>query len=249
VLEFGASEVVVDDRPVQPRLAKGHTLLALLATKPGAETARRSVIEQLFESDTDKSTVAYLRLAVRSARDALPDGVDLTLDREAVRFAPAAALTSESVRFETLIGGAAGLVGEERLRALLSALDLYGKGPYLGRESSPWAHERRRDLDDLAEDSLLDASGAAFELAEYAEAETLVREAITRNRFRESAWRLLMRIAAATRRPRHSAGGISGVRERRRRIGRAAGRGYHCPGVRAPSLSLPWSGGTQIALH
>jgi DNA-binding SARP family transcriptional activator len=59
--------------------------------------------------------------------------------------------------------------------------------------------ERRRHVTELAEDALIEASDTAYELAEYIEAERLVREALSLNRFRESAWRQLMRTAAATR--------------------------------------------------
>jgi DNA-binding SARP family transcriptional activator len=198
VVEFGAAELIVDGQPTRPRLTKGHTLLALLATKPGCETLRRGAVEELFESGTDASTVAYLRLAVRSARDTLPDGIDLTLDRQVVRCTPPSALSSESVRFETMLASARSLTGADRLEAFSGALALHGRGPYLEREASPWAQERRRQLDDLAEDALIQASETAYELGEYAEAERLVRQCLGLNRYRESAWRLLMRIAAAT---------------------------------------------------
>jgi DNA-binding SARP family transcriptional activator len=198
VLEFGATELIVEGCPIRPRLTKAHTLLALLATKDRHETTRQAAIQDLFDSGTDQSTVSYLRLAVRSARETLPHGVELTLDRQVIRCTPAESLTSESARFETSLANARSHAGADRLGALLSALDLHRRGPYLERDSSPWAHARRRDLDDLAEEALIDASATAYDLAEYGEAERLVREGLTRNRFRESAWRLLMRIAAAT---------------------------------------------------
>jgi DNA-binding SARP family transcriptional activator len=199
VREFGSAELMVDSGAVQPRLTKAHTLLALLATKAGCETPRQAAIRELFESGTEQSTVAYLRLAVRSAREALPAGVELTLDRRMLRCVPPGCLTSESVRFETLAATARTLGGGERLQAFQQALALDRRGPYLERESSPWVLDRRRDLEDLAEDVLVEASETAYQLGEYAEAERLVREGLARNRFREPAWCLLMRVAAATR--------------------------------------------------
>jgi DNA-binding SARP family transcriptional activator len=199
VREFGSAELVINGGAVHPRLTKAHTLLALLATKPGCETQRQAAIRELFESGTDQSTVAYLRLAVRSAREALPAGVELTLDRRMLRCVPPECLTSESVRFESLVASARSLSGRDRLQAFHRALELDRGGPYLERESSPWVLERRRDLEDLAEDALVEASETAYQLGEYAEAERLVREGLAHNRFRESAWCLLMRIAAATR--------------------------------------------------
>jgi DNA-binding SARP family transcriptional activator len=199
VREFGSAELVIDGRSLHPRLTKAHTLLALLATKAGCETPRQVAIRDLFESGTDQSTVAYLRLAVRSARETLPPEVELTLDRQVLRCVPPQCLTSESVRFETLVATARRLDGAERLQAFERALELEHRGPYLERESSPWVLERRRDLEDLAEAALVEGSETAYQLGEYAEAERLVRDGLTRNRFRESAWCLLMRIAAATR--------------------------------------------------
>ena len=198
VREFGSADLVIDGGAVHPRLTKAHTLLALLATKTGRETPRQAAIRELFESGTDQSTVAYLRLAVRSAREVLPAGIELTLDRRVLRCVPPQCLTSESVRFKTLIATARTLAGAERLQAFQRALELEHAGPYLERESSPWVLERRRDLEDLAEDALVEASETAYELGEYAEAERLVRAGLAHNRFRESAWCLLMRIAAAT---------------------------------------------------
>jgi len=198
VIEFGAAELIIDGHATRPRLTKGHTLLALLATEPGCEIPRRRAVEELFDSGTDASTVAYLRLAVRSVRETLPDGIEIILDRQLVRCNPADALVSESVRFETMLANARGLTGTGRLEAFSGALALHGRGPYLDRETSPWAQERRRRLDDLAEEALIQASETAYELGAYSEAERLVRECLGLNRFRESAWRLLMRIAAAT---------------------------------------------------
>ncbi|HEY2657006.1 MAG TPA: AAA family ATPase [Solirubrobacteraceae bacterium] len=199
VREFGSTELVVDSCTMHPRLSKAHTLLALLATRAEREAPRKATICELFDSGNEQSMVSYLRLAVRSARETLPPGVELTLDRQVLRCTPRDCLSSESVRFETLVENARRVAGEQRLRTFLSALELQRTGPYLERETCPWALERRRDLEDLAEEALVQASETAYELAEYAEAERLVRDGLARNRFREPAWRLLMRIAAATR--------------------------------------------------
>jgi two-component SAPR family response regulator len=198
VREFGTAELIVDGGATRPRLKKAHTLLALLAARPGCETTRQRVIADLFETGTESSTVSYLRLAVRSARETLPAAVQLTLDRHTIRYAPADALISESVRFETLLDHARRLTGGDRLDAFSTALALYGNGPYLERDATPWARQRRRRVDELAEEALIEASETAYELAEYEEAERLVRSGLAINRFRESAWRQLMRTAAAT---------------------------------------------------
>jgi two-component SAPR family response regulator len=116
-----------------------------------------------------------------------------------IRCAPPDSLISESVRFEALLAGADRLTGADRLQALSTALALHDKGPYLERDAAPWAQGRRRHVDDLAEEALIEASDTAYELAEYEEAERLARAGLSVNRFRESAWRQLMRAAAATR--------------------------------------------------
>jgi two-component SAPR family response regulator len=201
VIEFGEVGLLIDGRVTRPRLTKAHTLLALLAAQDDRETTRRSAIAELFESGSESSTVSYLRLAVRSAREALPAGIELALDRQVLRCAPPDSLISESVRFETLLAGAHRLTGTNRLQALSTALALHDKGPYLERDAAPWAQARRRHVDELAEEALIEASDTAYELAEYEEAERLARVELSVNRFRESAWRQLMRAAAATRDP------------------------------------------------
>ena len=91
------------------------------------------------------------------------------------------------------------LTGADRLQTLSTGLALHGTGPYLEREAAPWVQARRRHLDELAEEALIEASDTAYELGEYEEAERLARAELAVNRFRESGWRQLMRAAAATR--------------------------------------------------
>jgi ATP/maltotriose-dependent transcriptional regulator MalT/DNA-binding SARP family transcriptional activator len=199
VIEFGEAGLLVDGRVTRPRLTKAHTLLALLAAQAGRETTRRSAIAELFESGSESSTVSYLRLAVKSARETLPADIELALDRHVIRCAPPESLSSESVRFETLLAYAHRLTAADRLQTLSTGLALHAKGPYLERETAPWVHARRRHLDELAEEALIEASDTAYELGEYEEAERLARAELAVNRFRESGWRQLMRAAAATR--------------------------------------------------
>jgi hypothetical protein len=170
VIEFGGTELLVEGAAVRPKLTKGHTLLALLAACTETEAPRKTAIGALFESGSDASTMFYLRLAVRAARETLPDGAELTLDRQMIRFSPSDALTGESVRFQSLVAAAQRLAGAERLGTRSTAPDLYRRGSYLGTEASPWVGERRRELEDQAEEALFDTAGTAHELAEYDEA-------------------------------------------------------------------------------
>jgi DNA-binding SARP family transcriptional activator len=198
VLEFGEPQLVVQGVGVRPKLSKAMSLLAILAAEPDRRVSRVRAIRDLFESGSDESTVAYLRLAVRSARDALGQEAQIVLDREQVCCQPAGALASESARFEALIAGADRLAGHHRLAALREALAIFGRGKYLDGDGTPWATDRRRELEELAERASFEASTTAYELGEYREAERLVRAGLERNPFRESGWRLLMRLSGAT---------------------------------------------------
>jgi DNA-binding SARP family transcriptional activator len=198
VVEFGEPHLVLHGEEVRPKLSKAMSLLAILAAEPDQRVARVRAIRDLFESGSDESTVAYLRLAVRSARDVLGQTAQITLDREQVRCEPAGALVGESARFEALVAGADRLAGDERLTALKEALAIIGRGRYLDGDNTPWATDRRRELEELAERARFEASTTAYELGEYREAERLVRAGLERNPFRESGWRLLMRLSGAT---------------------------------------------------
>ena len=174
------------------------SLLTILAAEPDQRVSRVRAIRDLFESGSDESTVAYLRLAVRAARDALGQEAQIVLDREQVRCEPVGALGGESARFEALVAGADRLAGHERLAALRDALAIFDRGKYLDGDSTPWATDRRRELEELAERAGFEASTTAYELGEYREAERLVRAGLQRNPFHESGWRLLMRLSGAT---------------------------------------------------
>jgi len=198
LVEFGDPHLVVDGHELRPKLTKGLSLLAVLAAEPTHQVSRRKAIRDLFESGTDESTVSYLRLAVRAARDALPPEIEVVLDRDHVRCCPRGSLDCESTRFEALVAAADRMTSADRLETLMRAIEIARRGDYLEGDNSPWATDRRNQLDELVEAALVDASATAYELGEYRKAEQLVRDGLARNRFRESGWRLLMRVAAAT---------------------------------------------------
>jgi DNA-binding SARP family transcriptional activator len=137
-------------------------------------------------------------MAIRSAREVLPPEVEIVLDRHHVCCRPQGALACESVEFEALVAAADRMAAAGRLDALQRALSITERGAYLEGDTSPWAKDRRGELEELAEAALLDGSAVAFELGAYREAERLIRDGLARNPFRESGWRLLMRVAAAT---------------------------------------------------
>lgn len=137
-------------------------------------------------------------MAIRSAREVLPPEVEIVLDRHQVRCRPQGALACESVEFEALLAAADRMAAAGRLDTLKQALAIPRRGAYLEGDTSPWANDRRGQLEELVEAALLDGSAVAYELGAYRDAERLVRDALARNPFRESGWRLLMRVAAAT---------------------------------------------------
>jgi ATP/maltotriose-dependent transcriptional regulator MalT/DNA-binding SARP family transcriptional activator len=198
IVEFGDPHLVVGDLEVRPRLSKAMSLLATLAAEHDHRVPRRRAIRDLFESGSDESTVAYLRLAVRAAREVVAPEAHIVLDQDNVRCEPAGALESESAQFEAVLAAAGRLGAAERLEALRQALAIFGRGNYLDGDNSPWASDRRHELVELAEAAMFDASSTAYELGEYREAERLIREGLARNPFRESGWRLLMRVSGAT---------------------------------------------------
>ena len=129
--EFGAAAVVVDGRPVRPRIAKSVALLALLAAAPDNAGERDALLDALFDGRSDDAARSYLRQAAHRLREALPEGVGPAFEGSTLRFAEGVRLTSESVHFEALLAQAGRLQGAERLVALQEALALFDRGPYL----------------------------------------------------------------------------------------------------------------------
>ena len=71
------------------------------------------------------------------------------------------------------------------------------RGDFLPEARSRWADRRREELRELAIDARLAAAEAAFDLGDLELAEAQVQGVLRNDAYRESAWRLSMRIAAA----------------------------------------------------
>jgi DNA-binding SARP family transcriptional activator len=99
--------------------------------------------------------------------------------------------------FEARLAEAARLHGEDRLALTLDALALHDRGVYLPDARSSWTDERRSYLDELATDARQAAADIALAAGRVQDAQRLVEEVLRADRFREAAWRLAMRIAAA----------------------------------------------------
>jgi DNA-binding SARP family transcriptional activator len=194
--EFGRCAIFVGAEQVRPRIAKSCELLAYLTSTKPPEAARDELLDAMFDGRNDDSTRSYLRQAIRWLRQVLPGDDALVVDNGRVRLAEVV-VRSESVSFETGLAQAARLLGEERLSATLEALELYDKGEYMPNTHSPWADERRQRLADMAADARYEAAELAYSLGRYQAADELVERLLRADPYRETAWRLTMRILSA----------------------------------------------------
>jgi DNA-binding SARP family transcriptional activator len=197
LLEFGRAAIVVNGEEVRPRIAKAYELLAYLVTRAPRRAEREDLLDALFDGRSDESTRAYLRQAVRWLRHVLPDPAALVVERGTVRLRDDVVIMSESNRFEAALAEAARLQGHERLSATLDALAIYDKGDYLPSARSGWADDRRQRLAELATDARSEAAELALAAERYDEAERLAEEVLHTEPWRETAWRLTMRISHA----------------------------------------------------
>jgi DNA-binding SARP family transcriptional activator len=196
--EFGRIVISVDNQEVKPRIAKSLMLLACLAAAPGHRASREELLSALFDGQSDESTRAYLRQAAHRLREALPPGIGPIFTGNMLAFTTPVILDSESARFEALIAKAARLRGQGRLDALLKALNIVGRGEFLPGLDSAWATQRREQFEEQAVQARLQAAQVAFTTHQYRQAEQLAEQVVAQDPYKESAWRILMRIASAT---------------------------------------------------
>ena len=208
--EFGGVAITVDGAEVRPRIKKSYELLAYLVSRPNRATSKDDLLAALFDGRADESAAAYLRQAIIKLRHVLPDGVALEAAGGHVRLSGDIAVTSDSVRFEELVAGAAALGEHERLAPLQRALGLLEEGDYLPSVDSAWVAARRDHLARRAADARHDAAEAAFTIGRHEEAWSLVSDVLRADPYREASWRLAMRISGALGRP----DGVDGSYER-----------------------------------
>lgn len=197
LMEFGRSAIVVNGEAVRARIAKTYELLAYLVTRAPPRAERDELLDALFDGRSDQSTRAYLRQAVRWLRHVLPDAEALVVERGTVRLSDDVLIGSESTRFEAELAEAARLRAADRLAATRNALAIYDRGEYLPGARSAWADDRRQRLAQLATDARSEAAELEFAARRYDEAKRLAEEVLHSEPFRETAWRLRMRIANA----------------------------------------------------
>ncbi|HXV94674.1 MAG TPA: BTAD domain-containing putative transcriptional regulator, partial [Pseudonocardia sp.] len=195
VREFGECRVLVDGTEATPRLGKAVVLLAYLAARRPEPVTRAQVLAALFE-ERSADPAGYLRQVLRSAREVLPPEISPRVVDGRVQM-PGAELTSESGRVERHLRDAARAVGDARAGPLREALSILDRGTYLPGAAGPWVEERRRHLDVLGGDALLDLARAEFDAERYLDADEAVMRLLARDPYREAGWRLAMRVAEA----------------------------------------------------
>lgn len=197
VREFGVSAVTLDGVDVAPRLTRSVELLAYLATCAEATASREELLDAFFDGRSDDAARSYLRQAIHQARQLVGDTIVVIAEGGAVRVGDARSLTSESLQFERMLAEARRLTGQERLQRTTEALAVYDRGPYLPRARSGWADQRRNDLLQSAVDARFECAELAYATGELHEARRHNESVLAADPFRELAWRLKMKLAAA----------------------------------------------------
>ncbi|WP_210716725.1 BTAD domain-containing putative transcriptional regulator [Amycolatopsis acididurans] len=191
--EFGRVAIQVDGREVRPRIKKSYELLAYLAARRQREATKEELLDALFDGRHDESTAAYLRQALRKLREVLPEDC-VRAEGNRIRLDEHLVVGTDSGRFQCLVSEAAGLRGPDRLTTLSCALSI-ATGEYLPEFESSWIEHRREQLAVLCVDIRCEAAELAFTTGDFPRANALVEEVLTEDPFRESMWRLKMRVA------------------------------------------------------
>lgn len=192
--EFGTQAVTHRGRAVDLRLTRSLEILAYLAAH-GGTAEKTDLLRDLFEPGSGDRPRSYLRQALKRLRDTLGDDV-LDATGERVRW-KAWTLASDSATFTRDAGKALRLGGRARLDAGCAALTVYDRGEYFVEARGEWLVRRRAELAVLATDLRLDAAETAFALGNSEQARAMVDRVLADDPYRESAWRLSMRVAAA----------------------------------------------------
>ncbi len=192
--EFGEASIVIDGEETRPPLSKCLELLAYLASRRTRSASREELLEVLFDGRDDDSVRAYLRQAVHRLRTLLPEEALLS-DRASVRLGERATISSESSLLVAGLAETARLRGEARMRAIIEALAPSRAGEYLPRLDAAWVYERRSEVEALCLEAQQEAAELAFEGGDYRLARELSGRTLEADPFRETAWRLRIRIA------------------------------------------------------
>jgi DNA-binding SARP family transcriptional activator len=197
VRDFGGIEIRIDGEVVRPQIRKSAELLVFLAGQPDRSATREQLLNALFEGRRTESSSSYLRQAVRWLREILPDEESVEGIDGQIRIRPDLRMVTESGQFRRTVAEAASLARRERYRVLCDALSIASRGPFAAGVKSSWAEERRRELDSLVIDVRCSVAELAFAEADYQAAAAQLNHVLRLDPFRESMWRLAMRLADA----------------------------------------------------
>ncbi len=197
VLEFGKQAVLLNGEEVRVRLSKSFELLVFLANHDQSAATRNECLQSLFDGRTDEAAASYLRQATLRLRNILPDSLEVDRASGRISLTGRMRVTTESERLIHLLAQATGLRGAERLRTLLRACEIADRGTYLPGVRSDWVEERRMYLARLVSGARGEAAELAFAEGDFRQAADLAEEMLREDPFRETAWRLKMRLAQA----------------------------------------------------
>ncbi|MEU6349287.1 hypothetical protein ABZ896_08165 [Streptomyces sp. NPDC047072] len=195
VREVAPAGLEIGGRYHELKLLKAVELLSYLAVN-GGSASRSALIGALFESKNDKAAQAYLRMAVNAVRTLFPNVACIDVGPERVTWA-FGELSSDLVETQTAYRRLRDVSGPLRLQLARRLLSAVGTGEFLPGARSLWAVEQREVWHGLLLDIRFAASEAAFAENQLGVAHILVREVLEIDRYRERAWRLAMKIAAA----------------------------------------------------
>ncbi len=193
--EFGHSSILSGGINIVPKLTKSVELLALLGAN-GGTAKKTTLMEGLFDGRSDESAKSYLRQTINRLREAFPEHSVVDTDRTHVHWI-GGYLSSESVEFEHAVRQSMRLQGTARFDAATRALTIVDNGDYLDGFDSTFTVNRRQDLREMATDTRYDAAATAFSLGNLESAANYVRDVLIDDPYRESTWRLSMKVAAA----------------------------------------------------
>ena len=194
--DLGVPSLVADGQERRPRIAKSAALLAYLVDRGGSAT-RHELLDALFDGRTDDSTRAYLRQAVLALRPLLPAPIELLREADTFVLTHVGSIETDSMLLQARLASAAMRVGRARLDATLAIVADHTPLRFLDGVECSWVDERRAALTTLLDDARVEAAVVAMEVSDLETASTLLREVVEADPFRERAWRLLMRVAAA----------------------------------------------------
>ena len=200
--DLGPPEVVVGGEVRRARIAKSCALLAYLVHARGRAT-REELIDGLFDGRADDSTGAYLRQAVHGLRLLLPEPITLLREGDVFVLDGWSLVETDTMLLEARLAGASAQLGARRLEATLAAVEEHATIRYLEGVESAWVAERRQQLAAMLVEARIETAVAALETSRFDVAQTVLEAVLAEQPYREQAWRLLMRVAAAQGREDH----------------------------------------------